>query len=59
MMKEFEMVGEENIQQAVLVNKMVQKLMISDDSGIEVNQEAAIELSKKLSNVVAYLINKE
>lgn len=51
--------GEENVQQAVLVNKMVQKLMISEDTGIEVNTEAAIELSKKLSNVVAYLINKE
>ena len=38
---------------------MVQKIMLADDSGIRPSDEQAIELSRKISNVVTYLIKKE
>lgn len=59
LMKQFEADGMENVQQAEIINKMVQKIMLADDSGIRPSDEQAIELSRKISNVVTYLIKKE
>lgn len=58
-MKQYEVDGKEHVQQADLINRMVQKLMLEDDSGMAPTDEQAIELSRKIANVVTYLIKKE
>ena len=59
LMKQYEVDGKEHVQQADLINRMVQKLMLEDDSGMAPTDEQAIELSRKIANVVTYLIKKE
>lgn len=41
------------------MNRVIQKMMIEEDAGVEATQEQAIKLSKVITNVVSYLINKE
>jgi predicted protein tyrosine phosphatase len=57
-MKDFEQQGQENVQQAEIINRMVQKLEIEN---IEANtsSEKSIETSKKVANVISFLIAKE
>ena len=57
-MKEFEVSGEENIQQARIINRMVQKLELEDNQS-STSLERSIETSKKVQNVISYLITKE
>ena len=57
-MKEFETTNDVNIQQADIINKMVQKLEVENlDAGTSV--ERSIETSKKVANVIQYLVAKE
>lgn len=58
-MKEFEAQGGENVQQSNVVNRVIQKMMLEEDTGVEATQEQAVKLSKIITNVVSYLINKE
>jgi hypothetical protein len=58
-MKEYEAQGAENVQQSQVVNRVIQKMMLEEDMGVEATQEQAIKLSKIITNVVSYLINKE
>ena len=58
-MKEFEAQGAENVQQAGVVNRVIQRMMLEEDTGVEATAEQAVRLSKIISNVVSYLINKE
>ena len=57
-MKEFEANGSENVQQADIINRMVQKLEIENMEASN-SVEKSIETSKKVSNVISYLIAKE
>ena len=57
-MKEFEANGSENVQQADIINRMVQKLEI-ENMEASTSVEKSIETSKKVSNVISYLIVKE
>jgi len=57
-MKEFEAQGLENVQQADVINRMVQKLEI-ENTGASTSVERSIETSKKVSNIISYLITKE
>ena len=57
-MKEFERSGEDNVQQARIINRMVQKLELEDNQN-ETSVERSIETSKKVQNVISYLIAKE
>ena len=57
-MKEFEANGSENVQQADIINRMVQKLEI-ENMEASTSVEKSIETSKKVSNVISYLIAKE
>ena len=57
-MKEFEAQGLENVQQADVINRMVQKLEIESTSA-STSVERSIETSKKVSNIISYLITKE
>lgn len=41
------------------MNRVIQKMMLEEDAGVEATQEQAIKLSKIITNVVSYLINKE
>lgn len=58
-MKEYEAQGSENVQQAGVVNRVIQKMMLEEDTGVEATPEQAVKLSKIITNVVSYLINKE
>lgn len=58
-MKEFEAQGGENVQQSNVVNRVIQKMMLEEDTGVEATQEQAVKLSKIITHVVSYLINKE
>jgi adenylate kinase family enzyme len=56
--KELERAGVENVQQSEIINRMVHKIEIeSDDRATSV--EKSIETSKKVANVIQYLITKE
>ena len=57
-MKEFERSGEDNVQQARIINRMVQKLELEENQN-ETSIERSIETSKKVQNVISYLIAKE
>ena len=57
-MKEFEATGQANVQQADIINKMVQKLEI-ENTEASTSVEKSIETSKKVSNVISFLITKE
>ena len=57
-MKEFEAQQCENVQQAQIIDKMVQKLLL-DEPQHGASPEYAIEASKKVQNVISYLITKE
>ena len=58
-MKEYEAQGSENVQQAGVVNRVIQKMLLEEDTGVEATEEQAVQLSKIITNVVSYLINKE
>ena len=58
-MKEFEAQGSENVQQSGVVNRVIQKMLLEEDTGVEATEEQAVQLSKIITNVVSYLINKE
>ena len=58
-MKEFEAQGSENVQQSGVVNRVIQKMLLEEDTGVEATEEQAVKLSKIITNVVSYLINKE
>ena len=57
-MKEFELSGEENVRQQDIVEKMVQKIEI-ETAERQTSIEKSIETSKKVSNVISYLVTKE
>lgn len=57
-MKEFETQNEVNIQQADIINKMVQKLEV-ENLEASTSVERSIETSKKVANVIQYLVAKE
>lgn len=57
-MKEFEANGQENIQQAELINRMVLKLEVEGNEQ-STSVERAAETSKKVSHIISYLIAKE
>lgn len=57
-MKEFEAQGQENVQQADIINRMVQKIEV-ESMEATTSVEKSIETSKKVSNVISYLIAKE
>mmetsp|Transcript_65 Transcript_65/g.132 ORF Transcript_65/g.132 Transcript_65/m.132 type:complete len:228 (+) Transcript_65:1903-2586(+) len=57
-MKDFEVEGQENVQQAEIINKMVQKLEL-ESSEAATSIERSIETSKKVQHVISYLIAKE
>ena len=57
-MKEFEANGQENIQQAELINRMVLKLEV-EGTEQSTSLERASETSKKVSHIISYLIAKE
>ena len=57
-MKEFEAQGQENVQQADIINRLVQKLEV-ENMEASTSVEKSIETSKKVSNVISYLIAKE
>jgi hypothetical protein len=57
-MKEFESAGQENVQQADIINRMVQKLEI-ENTDAATSVEKSIETSKKVANVISFLIAKE
>jgi len=57
-MKEFEAQQLDNVQQSALIDKMVQKLVL-DEPQLAASEEYAIEASKKVQNVISYLITRE
>jgi hypothetical protein len=57
-MKEFEAQNQEHVQQAEIINRMVQKLEI-ENTEASTSVERSIETSRKVSNVISYLISKE
>lgn len=57
-MKEFESQGQENVQQSDIINRMVQKLEI-ENTDAATSVEKSIETSKKVANVISFLIAKE
>lgn len=57
-MKEFERAGQENIQQSEVINSMVRKIEI-ESTDVSTSVERSIETSKKVANVISYLIAKE
>jgi DNA replication licensing factor MCM6 len=60
-MKDFERSGEENVRQADIVEKMVQRIELdgADNANRQTNLERAHETSKKVQNVISHLINNE
>jgi septal ring factor EnvC (AmiA/AmiB activator) len=57
-MREFESQNQEHVQQSELINRMIQKLEI-ENTEASTSIERSIETSKKVSNVISYLITKE
>ena len=57
-MKEFEKSGQENIRQSDIINRMVQIIMLEENS-VGASVEESIEQSKKIANVINHLIQKE
>ena len=57
-MKEFEAQNQENVQQADIINRMVQKLEI-ENTEAATSLEKSIETSKKVAHVISYLVAKE
>lgn len=57
-MKEFEAQGQENVQQAEVINRMVQKLEI-ENTDQSTSVEKSIETSKKVGNIISFLIARE
>lgn len=57
-MKEFEKQGQENIRQSDIINRMVQIIMLEENS-VGASVEESIEQSKKIANVINHLIQKE
>jgi DNA replication licensing factor MCM6 len=57
-MKEFERAGDDNVRQGDIVERMVQKLEL-DEAEHQVSLERTLETSKKVANVISYLINNE
>ena len=57
-MKEFERAGDDNVRQGDIVEKMVQKIEL-DGSERQTSLERTLETSKKVQNVISYLINNE
>ena len=57
-MKEFEAHGQENVQQADIINRMIHKLEI-ENTEASTSVEKSIETSKKVQNVISFLIARE
>lgn len=57
-MKDFERAGMENVVQAEVINGMVRKIEI-ESPDVSTSVEQSIETSKKVANVISYLIAKE
>lgn len=57
-MKEFERAGEDNVRQADIVDKMIQKIEL-DGTDRQTSLERTLETTKKVQNVIHYLINNE
>lgn len=58
-MKEFERAGDDNVRQGDIVERLVQKLELDGADGRQANMERTLETSKKVQNVINYLINNE
>lgn len=56
-MKEFQRNNQDNVQQLQIVNRMVQRIEVEDLGSTSV--EKSIETSKKIQNVISFLISKE
>jgi hypothetical protein len=57
-MKEHERVGEDNVRQGDIIEKMVQQIEL-DNTERQTSMERTMETSKKVQNVISYLINNE
>ena len=57
-MKEFEGNKQENVQQADIINRMVQKLEIENNEAAT-SIERSVQTSQKVQNVISYLISRE
>lgn len=57
-MKDFERVGDENVRQGDIVEKMVQKIEL-ESAERQTSIERSLETSKKVQNVISHLINNE
>lgn len=57
-MKEFEAQGSDNVQQSAIIDRMVQKLLLEEPQQAA-NEQYAIEASKKVQNIISYLITRE
>lgn len=57
-MKEFESNKQENVQQAEIINRMVQKLEIESNEAAT-SLDRSIQTSQKVQNVISYLISRE
>ena len=57
-MKEYERTGEDNVRQGDILNKMVTKIEL-DNPEKHTSLDRAQETSKKVKNVISYLINNE
>ena len=57
-MKEFESNKQENVQQAEIINRMVQKLEIESNEAAT-SLERSMQTSQKVQNVISYLISRE
>lgn len=59
LMKDFEGKGEENVRQGDIVDQMVLTLEVDPAEQRQASVERSIETSKKINNVINYLINNE
>lgn len=57
-MKEYERTGDENVRQGDIIEKMVQKIELENPDR-QTSIERSLETSKKVQNVIGYLINNE
>ena len=57
-MKEQERLGEDNVRQGDIIEKMVQQIEL-DNTERQTSMERTMETSKKVQNVISYLINNE
>ena len=57
-MKEFERANEDNVKQSDIVEKMVQKIEL-ESTDRQTSMERTLETSKKVQNVIQYLISNE